>query len=343
MSTLRPILFALLFCTACSTEIDVYAPAKETYYIVGVLDPERDTQYVSMTRVFQSDGDAYIYADTANLSARGWQVTLAGGGKTWEAFELEIPRDSGMFGGRRFAYTFLTDSTHRLQSEIRYDLTIRKPTDSTFVIRAYTIIPTEPILNSPSQPIYSAQSNTYLYPTFEFKDDVDMQFDLGTALGFEGRLWVRYLVDGLPDSVFWGPTRVRQKPFRCPASPSLNQMCIEFQGLSITNYIRAKIAQESGQVSFPDTTKFANNLEQLSRVARVEITAVDTFLTRFLIGNDPGNFGLNLLMDKLDYSNISEGHYGIFGSINRSSRWIFLGSCTKYLCGLATVSPNNCP
>jgi len=343
---MRRLLLLWVFCMfvqACSTEIEVYAPQVESYYIMSVLDPTRDTQYVRLSRVFQSPGDAVAYADTANLTVKGWDVWLEGAGKIWKAEEIEMPKEAGDFNAfGHSVYAFETKWADKLVPGEAYHLFLQKPDDSGYVISARTIVPTAPRITAPSEPSYHAPTNTYSLPTWEFTQDQQVEFLKGSGFGCEARVILHYSdAAGTVRQAFWGPTSIRQTPFRCSASVDFGEMCVWIPENSVPNYFRTFFAGVPG-ARLLDSVKLAHSVQELSKVAHVEVTTADSVLTRFLIGNDAGNYGLNLLMDKPEYSNFPAPHYGIFGAINRDSQWIFYGECAKYLSGLIPFPPPGC-
>ena len=85
-----------------------------------------------------------------------------------------------------------------------------------------------------------------------------------------------------------------------------------------------------------DQPRIAGAVADLPHSASIEVTAVDSFLTEFLFSNNPFGYGLNLLMDKPELTNISGEHIGVFGSINHSEQFVWLNSCTKYLSNLTS-------
>ncbi len=338
-----PALLCLCLLAACSPDVDVYAPERELFVVYGVLDPDKPVQYVTITKVYQTKGDAYAYASQNDLTARGMQVRMRSGTQVLQAALVQIVDTiPDMFSPTTAAYRFETTGPNALVPGRRYDLEITKPGDSAWMISAYTEIPTQPVLTSPGPPIYSAQLETYTYPTIDFSEDQDIYFDRGSGRGFELRVYVEYQDGENRHVARWGPTPVFKRPVRCNANVGVGEGCYEIPNLSVPNVFHSVFAQYPDTVYVYDTIRVARTLDSLNRTAWIEVTSVDSFLTSYLTANTAFGFGLNLLMDKKEYSNISGGNVGIFGAIHTSSNYVFLGSCTRWLMGLRGRRPAGC-
>jgi hypothetical protein len=337
-------LLLLILGASCNPEVDVYAPERELYAVYGVLNPKSSFQLVSITKVFQSDGDASLYAATNDLTARGMDVSLKSDSNEIHAHLIEMPDSmNGQFPMTTGVYRFETTGPNAILPGQRYDLLITKAVDTSFSIRAHTVVPTAPILISPEGPYYSAATQTFTYPTIEFSEETGVTFRRGTGIGFEVRVYVKYW-DGLAEKTArWGPIGIFLEPKRCHADLANGQMCRIIPKRSVTNALHSAFATyHPDTVYVLDTVKVAHVLDQLSKKSWVEITSVDSALTYYLYANNPFGFGTNLLIDKQEYSNISGGNIGIFGSINTTFRYFFLGSCSRWLAGLRGVRPGGC-
>ena len=62
------LLVGLVFCVACSNDIDLYADYKEVPIVYGMLDTNADTNFVKITRAFYVEGDAYQVAANPDSS-----------------------------------------------------------------------------------------------------------------------------------------------------------------------------------------------------------------------------------------------------------------------------------
>jgi hypothetical protein len=337
------ILLFLLLLASCSPDVEVYAPERELYIVYGILNPQAQVQYVTVTKVFQFHGDAYAYAAQTDLTARGLEVTLNADTLVWTSRLVEII-DSvpGLFAATTGAYRFETAGTQALHAGKRYDLRITKPGDPNFLITSYTEIPTQPVLTEPGEPIFSVQQGTYTFPTVDFSLDQSVYFDRGTGKGFELRIYVTYKDAGTIHTARWGPTSIFKTPVRCHANVGAGESCYQIPGGNVPNVWHSILSNYPDTVDFIDTLRVARSLDSLDKTAWMEITAVDSFLTSYLVANNPFGFGLNLLMDKQEFTNISGDNAGVFGSINTASNYIFLGSCTRWLMGLRGRRPPGC-
>jgi hypothetical protein len=344
MRRLIGLLFLLLSLAGCNPEVDVYAPEKELYAVYGVLNPKAPQQYVTVTKVFQTDGDAYLYAAQNDLTARGLVVTLQSDSIQLTSDLIEIPDTlQTLFPRTTGVYRILTTGGDALQPGRRYDLRITKPDDPDFSITSWTVIPTQPILTSPGPPYYSEQQRTYTFPSIDFMDDLSVTFWTGSGKGFELRLYVKYWDGQVEKTAQWGPTPVFMTPKGCNANVGQGEMCYEIGETSVSNALYSIFAAYlPDTVELLDTVRVASTLDSLSQKTWMEVTGVDSFLTLYLYSSNPIGFGVNLLLDKPDYTNISGENTGIFGSINTSRRYIFLGDCVRWLSGLHVVRPHGC-
>lgn len=326
----------------CRTEIDVLAAEKEVYVVWGVLNPLKNEQFIKVTRVFQTDSDAILYAADQDLSIEGLEVFLHGNGKSLLAEEVRLERNAeGIFQGSHLVYRFQTQGADALVAGERYDLEIRKPDNAEFLISSFTTIPTSPLLRNPSGHVYNIDDQLYIYPTLNFDDDYVTYFKAGTGKGFELRVWVDYEENGEQKTARWGPTPIFTKPVNCGANALRGELCYEIPAKAVPNAFKA-VFQNGNNIQLHDSIKVSHYLDSLSRVIRFEVTAVDSFLTSFLYANAPFGYGLNLLMDKPQVSNISDEHIGIFGSIHPHHRYINFGGCAKYYAGLTSNPPSGC-
>jgi hypothetical protein len=339
-----PPLLALLFIlSGCHPKLDVYAPERELYVVYCVLNPNNAEQYISITKVFQYEGDAEVYAAENDLTARGMNVEISTDSTTWQADLIEIPDSQpGLFARTTGIYRIATPPGNALKPGYRHYLHITKPQDTNFHINAYTDVPTRPRLTSPGDPIYSVQQGTFTLETYEFSEDVGIYFRRGSGVGFELRLYAQYFNGTAYKIAQWGPTHIFRDPQNCHAHVDAGESCYEIPELSVPNALHAIFAKEQDTVYLFDTIKVAYSLDSLNRNVWMEVTAVDSFLTSFLYTNLPFGFGLNLLMDKEDFTNIGGGNAGIFGSINTDKKYLFLGACTRYLSGLRGTKPPGC-
>lgn len=331
-------------CLRCNPEVEVYAPERELYAVYGVLNPKATEQHVFITKVFQTEGDAYLHAAQNDLTARNMTVTLGTDSTLVQAMLVDI-RDSlqGLFPLTTGVYRFSTTGSTALQPGKRYQLRITQSHNPDFLITAWTEIPTAPKLTSPGAPYYSELHQTYTFPTLEFSKDETVTFDAGTGMGFELRIYVNYWDGESEQTAQWGPTAIFQFPVRCRSNFLRGEMCYQITAGSVPNTLHAIFDDyHPDTVEVIDTIRVAYVLDSLNTTVWMEVTAVDSMLTQYLLANNPFGFGTNLLLDKPEFSNIGGGNTGIFGSYHAHSRYIFLSECTRWLAGLRGKRPRGC-
>lgn len=335
-------LFVSLFLFSCQPKVEVYAPEQEIYAVWGVLNPVKEVQYIKIEKLFRTESDALLYPQNVDLSVTNLQVEIKGDGKVWLG-ELEtLERDDGIFYGQHTLYKFNTSGSNRLVEGKEYELNIRKEEDPDFIITARTLIPGVAEIVQPYGPVYVLQTEHWSFPTVDFRDDYVTYFEAKWTKGAEARVWVDYEVDGIPKTTLWGPSRINLEPTGCNANQERNEFCILIPAKSVGRRLQSVFEAEVGGVSYHDSIRSSPDFNALSRTARFEITTVDSFLTTYLYTNIPFGFGLNLLMDKPDLTNLSGENIGVFGSINTSFHYVNLGVCTKYQAGLIPSAPSFC-
>lgn len=326
---------------SCSTEVDIYAPEKELYVVYGILNAQSDVQYIKVGRVYQDREDPYGYAQVNDLSARNFVVSVEGGGKVYHADLVDgIQRGAGLFVPEGSAYRFFTSGDSALVEEERYTLRIRKPDDPDFEITAWTDVPSRPEVTSPGRPLRLRNYN-YTFPTIDFLEDYHVFFKPGSGRGFEVRLYLQFFDGPVEKEVIWGPTQIFLEPYRC--APASDEFCYQIPKLTVPRNLASQLEQSvQDSLIFVDEPRLAATVSGLSRAVRMEVTAVDSFTTDFLRVNQSFGFGLNLLMDRPEITNVSGGNIGVFGAVNVHHRFFNLGTCTKYLAGLIPVAPSFC-
>lgn len=328
----------------CKPEFEVFAPEKELYAVYGVLHPDREFQYIRISKLYQFEGDAYLYAAENDLTVKGLQMTLTGNDQILESEQMDsVPKDPGAFIQAQTLYRFTTSGNARLIPGKRYDLRITRADDPNFDIQAYTVIPQKPVMESPGEPLLLPDQLITL-PSVEFSDDTEVQFFAGNAMGFEVRVFINYLDGNKEGQIRWGPTPVFLGDKGCTGSKFDNEVCYKIPAKSVVRLLGTTVNQANDSIIIVEQPRVTPNSNDLPTACKVEVTAVDTALTNFLASVNPFGFGLNLLMDRPAYSNISGDNTGIFGSINTDENYVFLGSCTKYLSGLInpTIPPRDC-
>jgi hypothetical protein len=325
---------------SCSTDFEVFTDAKEAYVVYGVLNPTQDTQFVKITRVFQTDGDAVAYAEANDPTVASLDVRLVGDSAIWPAVVVrDHPRDPGLFMPGQAIYAFPSTGGSVLEPGERYTLEIRKPDDPNFLITATTQVPLQPTIRSPRGP-YTGVGGRFTWPTLDFENDLTVEYNQGDAAAWELRIGFKYLKDSVPQESKMKLRGILLPEEGCAADPPL--MCYPIEAYVFPRWILSLTEFSVGEIQYTDEPRVVSTIDSLPQVCYLEVTAIDSQLTLFLRGNDPGEFGINLLMDKQEYSNISGDHYGIFGSINTDLSWIYMSQCTQYLGGLTSAMPPGC-
>lgn len=336
--------YCLLFC-GCSTDFEIMAPAKDVYIVYGILDPNNDVQYVRITKAFQVEGDAIEYAGENDITVPGLTMELVGADHTYHSTTYtNIPREDGVFSNAQTLYGFQTSGNDTLVPGETYELRITKPDEPGFLITAETTVPFEPDLIGLDDEVLLSDGQ-YSFPTFSFEKVNNVNFERHNGHSFDIRIKLTYQLDGQDTVAYFGPTIPFDRSRRCGNDHSTSpDICYELPENSVLIGLLAQLNSAGSNRSYWDQPKKTLDPDSLNRSLYLEVTAADTFLTNYNITTMPAGYGLNLLIDKKEYTNISGDNIGLFGSINRSRSWIFMSECSVYLLGLSNPAfpPADC-
>ncbi len=343
----------LFFLINCSTDLEINAPEKPILIVYGVLNPKQPVQTIRVSKGFLVKGDAIRYAAENDLSVHNAKVTIteytireSGGKRTLtqsNIYELvpdnNTPKEDGIFNKNQVIYK--TQSSDTIRPGRYYELEVKLIGNETLSTKAYTIVPSEPLIIQPSDKIQVGTGNIlFNYPEIEFYNPYEVKFFAGRrtteevlipARGYELRVYFKYGIETSPGDTSWqpilrfGPTQ----PFdKSSCTSTSGQVCYRIGAQSFTDFLLSRLINDNVKYVFDDTP--------LNESTRMEITAIDTFLFNYLQINSPIYSDFNAV--KLEYTNLSNNALGIFGSINTFSRFVNLGPCTKHLSKL-----NNTP
>ena len=332
-----------LFCLmivlfqSCSTDFEVFAPEEQIFIVYGVLSPDDSLQYIRISLAYQTEGDALVYASETDLSAKGLQVRLKGdNGTNYLAEQVDsVPKSgSGDFYPYHSLYRIRTDGTtgnEALEAGRRYDLEI-SATGDTVNLSAYTTIPVPAVIQDRT---YSGGGTQTCLFRASLNGTVKVAFTPGAhAYGHEMRAYFNYEANGTPGQVVWGPTKLFFDSQGC----SDGKVCYQLGEGELINVFKNGMPDPLTTSLTYDNTECDNVPSNLSTALRFEVTSADTFLTNYMIVNDPSNTDVS--GTRPEYTNITGtvDAIGIFGSYSTANRYNVLNDCSEYLLGL-----NNTP
>ncbi|MEM7035493.1 MAG: DUF4249 family protein [Bacteroidota bacterium] len=337
-------LFAVLFTYGCTPEVDVLAPAKEIRVVYGILNPVDTFQYIRVSRAFQTESDAIVYAGENDLSMPGLTVTLKSGDDHWVAEEVQdFPKDDGQFVNAQTIYRFRTDGSSATEQELEqgrsYLLEI-KNSDSTEYLRAYTRIPLEPILRGDLD-LEVSQGSDCCLPSVELDKEFRLQWKKDTdQVYYEIRAGMKWTRDGVLDSTQWRSHRTFGTDDLCRVE---NRLCKRFNEGQLIQAFSGRVNPQPGVTLRYDVSDdcvfntnpnvpcaFASYLyDQLPQAAWMEVTAMSESLHLYLLANSP--FVTELTGAKREYTNMvgNIDVYGIFAAIHSNRRYCRWSTCTE--------------
>lgn len=346
----RPSLFLFLMLigvlstwTGCSTDFEVYAPEQEYRVVYCVLNPEDSAQYVRISKAYQFEGDALVFAAENDLSLSGQTVTLKGGGNTWVGEEVSnFPKDSnGIFVPNQTIYRFVTDGSapekQQLEPEVAYRLEVGTP-DAGDYVTGETTVPELPQIRGELNLISGAGSSICLPRLY-----LDRKFQfywrrLDPAVRYEVRIYLTFANDGVEETIRWGPTDLFQDNKRCNEGSA--SVCYQFAEKQLLTFFKSRMPEDGSIYTYNtnDSCVPTPALEDmLPKTMEFEVTAVDEYLGNYMEVNNPKY--LDLTAAKPEYTNLTGNInvVGVFGSVNQDRRYALMRECSEALLGLNGV------
>lgn len=340
------LVFAVGGFWSCSTDFEVYAPDKEIRTLWGVLNPQDSVQYVRIAQAYQVRGDAIEYAANNDLSLQNLTVTLKGSnGTSYTATPVtDVPKESGTFFQGQTVYAFYTDGSgpgrELLEAGEIYTIEVGA-SDSPDYMVAGTTIPPAPELGG----ALTLTDNFGLkcLPRLFLDRDLNVRWrsrlsneDRSKRIhGFELRVGLEITRNGVPDTLEWGPTDLLFNNFGC--NEGGGNICYKFRQRELLGFWGARMPLDQGieyRYNTRDSCLPVAEVEDLPKSLWFEVTALDTFLTKYMEVNDP-KFS-DLTGAKPEYTNVSGNieTYGVFGSVNVDRKYAIMRECGEYLLGL---------
>jgi len=162
----------------------------------------------------------------------------------------------------------------------------------------------------------------------------------GTGKGFEIRIHFEYMENGVEKAIVIGPTSLITENLRCTAGN--NNICYQYGDGALLSAMKVHLNDENAIYTYIDEPS-CDVPENVARSLRLEVTAIDTFLTNYIIANDP-KFE-DFLSTRPEYTNLegSDEVVGVFGAIASDIEYALIGDCSEYLLRLNnTPKPESC-
>lgn len=339
------LVLGLVSVTACSTDFEVNAPAKEIRSVYCVLNPADTVQYVRVAKAFQVEGDALVYAAQNDLSVSGLQVKLTGAGKIWTATQVDdVPRDPGTFVPTHTIYKFTTDGSGLGKDTLAYDqeykLEVGAP-DAPDYVTGTTVVPDNPRIRGEFGLVAGA-GTTQCLPRLALERKFNFFWKkVGGNVKYEIRVGLNFTANGEPRSAMYGPTDLIEENERC--NEGSGSICYQFADKELLRTFVQKMPVDPFITYAYDTEDSCvlNNtlLDLLPQSLWFEVTAVDEYLGNYMVVNDPKFVDVN--GSKPEYTNLTGNidAVGVFGSYNISRRYAILNVCSQALLGLNGSRP----
>lgn len=326
---------------SCSTEVKLNAEPKDIWVVYSILNANDSVQYVRVSRAFLPESNALEYAREIDESVKGLNVTLQGNGQTYTAVELDSvlknPQD-GTFYPYTTLYRFDTGGADPLADGERYDLKVQQPGVDTFALEAYTSLPEKVKFVKPT-PVSGAGQQRCLRKV-SLERDYKLEFRRGNGASFEIRAFLDYEENLEAKQVLFGPTRQFADDFRC--LDGFGIVCYNFVAKDILRSFVNQVDPQVGSIytyAVTENTECNNDEDLLPDAFRFKVTAIDTFLTRYLATTSPSFEDFSTV--RPEYTNITgtSTTLGLFGSISSNTASAKLDDCSLFLLQLNNTPP----
>lgn len=324
---------------SCSEAININAPYKDIWAVYGVLNPQEDYQFIRISKSFQPEENAFNYAANNDLTVGGLDVRIIGGGKTYHAVQVDsVLKDTteGDFAPYMRLYKIETINDAKLKEEEIYRLEIRNPDNRDFLLQAHTRIPPRPRITAP---VTSLSRGRKCLPVVSFEDSVYIYFnryrgEVSTyAMRFEIQFRLNYWKNGVKTVFKTRPTKLFNDDVGCLQTGD-NAICYKFgRGIALGR-MKPAFADSSASYIYDAVPVCGNQWDDLAKFVEIQVTALDTVLSKYIISNDPAYVNLNTV--RREFTNISgtEDAVGLFGSVAADVEAVTMSPCSEYLLGL---------
>ncbi|MEL7532542.1 MAG: hypothetical protein AAFN10_14590 [Bacteroidota bacterium] len=335
------LLIGLGLLSSCSTEVKLNAEPKDIWVVYSILNANDSVQYVRVSRAFLPEGNALEYAKDNDQSVKGLNVTLQGNGKTYTAVELDSvlkdPAD-GTFYPYTTVYRFDTGGDDALADGERYDLKVQQAGIDTFSIESYTYLPDKVDFVKPL-PVSGAGQQKCLRKV-SLERDYKLEFRRGLGASYEIRAFLDYQENFEEKQVMFGPTNQFAEDFRCLDGFSI--VCYNFVAKDILRSFVNQVDPQPGSIytyEVTEATECKDDPDLLPDAFRFKVTAIDTFLTRYLSTTSPSFNDFSTV--RPEYTNITGTvtTLGLLGSISSNEAAAKLDECSLYLLNFNNEPP----
>jgi hypothetical protein len=246
-------------------------------------------------------------------------------------------------------------TTEKIEPGKRYTLKVQLQDGSSSVFTATTTVPDKPFFlrpdtctlpslscNMDNDGEFGADERRYRIYAFEAQDNQIAYLRTPRNIqgrepvpgdAFEVRVYANFAVNGQPQpEARFGPRLPVRFVSTCPTFPN-GTMCYPL-GAEVVDFLRSRIPADGSATL---------DVGPQSQALRIEITALDKELANYILVGNP-TF-TDFTTQKLEYTNIvnqaGEPQAGIFGGINRSSRFVRPTACFQYKLALNGVQQPN--
>ncbi|MCK9448291.1 MAG: hypothetical protein M0Q41_04855 [Bacteroidales bacterium] len=296
MDMRNPFLFLffslLLFFSACSTDVDNYADYKDVTIVYGLLETDKDTTYIKITKAFLGPGNALVFAqnpDSSNYSGK-LDVKLIGkqNSNTLPAITLDTITIKNKQAGDSIFYfpeQKLYYTTAPIYADAQYTLEINKGSE---IIRAQTVAVKDFSVLKPNNRINFAATTT-----------VAIQWNTAeNGKRYEVQLVFYYdeLHQGTSDTIHQSMTW-KMGTKTADRLDGTEKLEINYLGEAFYSRLNSELKHD------PNIRRFAGPVDLIISCAGDE-------LNTYIDVNAPSN---SIIQEIPEYTNIENG-YGIFSS-----------------------------
>lgn len=288
----------LMLLSGCREKVPVNAPYKPIWVVFGMLKSQDTIHYIRISKAFQTEEDAVVFARENDLSVKGLRVSITDGQNIFPAVQVDgvqkEPEDGPFFPNM----TYYEIHTPPLACKY-YRLEITDPADTSLRITAHTTVPFPPVIYKPRL-LYDPFTG-YCLDSIRLSQTDSVRFLSEPSVYYDIKFYLYYQNHQTPRYARWGTSY----PFQT------NSNVYRFEKDIILKSFR-KILQDSAAdysvVSQPECGAYA-------RYFSLELSQLDTFLYQYYYINNPKYVNFNDYRPV--YSNLTgtEDVVGVFGSV----------------------------
>lgn len=287
---------------SCETDFDVIADYKEVAIVYGLLNQNDSIHYLRINKAFLGDGNALSYAQVADSSSFGADISVVliestpGGIKKEIVFDTvtlfnKQPGDFYSPGQLFYASSAALDENNIYELKVNSRKTAYEVTSKTNLIHNFNI----------TKPSSGAK-------TINFKRSFTQQMKFAWQNAVNGKRYQFKLTFNYKEMNLAGDSTHKKIEWIFPEQTTENTNGTGESDVTYTNEDFFKLCES--KIPYSDPVAEAEVIKRFASACDIEVTVIGDEFNTYLDANGPST---GLLMEKPSYSNITNG-LGLFSS-----------------------------